>query len=191
MTTLGVKVDKKLINVQGESVEVFLWDVAGEVSQDKVPVSYFLGAHGIIYVFDLTRPLTYQNLESDISYLKRLAPKAVIKVVANKKDLVSQEQIAQISSTLDVPFDISTSARTGENVEDLFNSLANELLQKFIIFQLGRNVITVSLAQMSQNQWWLQIYPLHHLPQLQFLTQMCHVILAHQLLVALCYLLFQ
>jgi small GTP-binding protein len=96
LTTIGVKVDKKQIKVDNGDVEVFLWDVAGEVSQDKVPVSYFLGAHGIIYVFDLTRPLTDQNLMSDLSYLKKLAPKAIIKVVANKKDLVTPEQIAKI-----------------------------------------------------------------------------------------------
>jgi GTPase SAR1 family protein len=121
-----VKVDKKQIIVD---VEVFLWDVAGEVSQDKVPVSYFLGAHGIIYVFDLTRPLTYQNIISDISYLKKLAPKAIIKVVANKKDLVTPEQITQISNTLDVPYNIITSAKSGENVEDLFHDLAKEMFQ--------------------------------------------------------------
>jgi small GTP-binding protein len=129
LTTIGVKVDKKQIIVDGGDVEVFLWDVAGEVSQDKVPVSYFLGAHGIIYVFDLTRPLTYQNIISDISYLKKLAPKAIIKVVANKKDLVTPEQITQISNTLDVPYNIITSAKSGENVEDLFHDLAKEMFQ--------------------------------------------------------------
>ena len=65
LTTIGVKVDKKEIDIHGALVEIFLWDVAGEVSQEKVPISYFLGAHGIIYVFDLTRPLTYQNLKND------------------------------------------------------------------------------------------------------------------------------
>lgn len=129
LTTIGVKVDKKQINVGGGNVEVFLWDVAGEVSQDKVPVSYFLGAHGIIYVFDLTRPLTYQNLADDISYLKKLAPKAAIKIVANKKDLVTPEQVAQITGTLDVACDIVTSAKTGENVEDLFHDLARQIFQ--------------------------------------------------------------
>jgi len=110
--------------------EIFLWDVAGEVSQDKVPISYFLGAHGIIYVFDLTRPLTYQNLVRDISYLKKLAPKATVKVVANKKDLVTQEQLSKIIGTLDVPNDIVTSAKTGENVENLFHDLAHEIFTK-------------------------------------------------------------
>lgn len=130
LTTIGVKVDKKKIQTGNETVEIFLWDVAGEVSQDKVPISYFLGAHGIIYVFDLTRPLTYQNLEKDINYLKKLAPKATIKIVGNKKDLVTPEQIQQITNVLDYPCDIMTSAKTGENVESLFNNLATAMLQK-------------------------------------------------------------
>ncbi|NJN77398.1 MAG: GTP-binding protein [Saprospiraceae bacterium] len=130
LTTIGVKVNKKTVNVSGATVEIFLWDVAGEVSQDKVPVSYFLGAHGIIYVFDLTRPLTYQNMASDISYLKKLAPKATVKIVGNKKDLVTQEQLNQVINTLDVPHNIATSAKTGENVLDLFENLASEMFQK-------------------------------------------------------------
>lgn len=130
LTTIGVKVDKKQVHLPEGIVEIFLWDVAGEVSQDKVPISYFLGAHGIIYVFDLTRPLTYQNIESDIAYLKKLAPKASIKVVGNKKDLVTEEQIEQIARSLDVPYDMVTSAKTGENVEELFTDLASEMFEK-------------------------------------------------------------
>lgn len=127
LTTIGVKVDKKEVNANGETVEMFLWDVAGEISQDKVPVSYFLGAHGIIYVFDLTRPMTYQNLSTDITYLKKIAPKAVIKIVGNKKDLVSSEQINLVTSKLEISHDILTSAKTGENVNDLFQRLAYDL----------------------------------------------------------------
>lgn len=130
LTTIGVKVDKKQVQLPEGIVEIFLWDVAGEVSQDKVPISYFLSAHGIIYVFDLTRPLTYQNIESDITYLKKLAPKATIKIVGNKKDLVTEEQIAQITASLNIPHDMVTSAKTGENVEDLFTKLASEMFKK-------------------------------------------------------------
>lgn len=130
LTTIGVKVDKKQVQIDNGTVEIFLWDVAGEVSQDKVPISYFLGAHGIIYVFDLTRPLTYQNLEKDITYLKKLAPKATIKIVGNKKDLVTPDQIEQILNVLDVPANIITSAKTGENVSELFYDLANEMFNK-------------------------------------------------------------
>lgn len=42
ITTIGVKVNKKTIEIDGEEIALVLWDVAGEVSQDKVPTSYFL-----------------------------------------------------------------------------------------------------------------------------------------------------
>jgi len=130
LTTIGVKVDKKVVKLETDEVELFLWDVAGEVSQDKVPLSYLLGAHGIIYVFDVTRPLTYINLENDINYLKGKAKKAVIKVVGNKSDLLSSADLAEVLNNLPYPSDITTSAKTGANVDELFKNLAQTILDK-------------------------------------------------------------
>lgn len=130
LTTIGVKVDKKVIKLETDEVQLFLWDVAGEVSQDKVPLSYFLGAHGIIYVFDVTRPLTYENIEKDVNYLKSKAKKAIIKVVGNKSDLLSSAELADILNNLPYPSDLATSAKTGTNVEKLFEDLAQTILDK-------------------------------------------------------------
>lgn len=129
LTTIGVKVNKKTIDVDGNEVSLLLWDIAGEVSQDKVPNSYFLGASGIIYVFDLTRPSTYKNISNDVAYLNKMVPGCIIKVVANKSDLVTAEQIAEIKLSLEMPWDIITSAKTGENVEELFHSLGKAFLE--------------------------------------------------------------
>ena len=128
LTTIGVKVNKKVIQVKDEDLSILLWDIAGEVSQDKVPVSYFLGANGIIYVFDLTRPSTYKNIEEDIAYLTKILPEGVLKVVGNKKDLVSEEHIEGVLSSLPVTCDLVTSAKTGDNVENLFSSLGEAML---------------------------------------------------------------
>lgn len=128
LTTIGVKVNKKQIEVNGEEMSILLWDIAGEVSQDKVPVSYFLGATGIFYVFDLTRPSTHKNIVSDLSYLKSIVPDAVIKIVANKKDLLSEEQLANIKAQLPIQWDATTSAKTGENVEELLANLAESII---------------------------------------------------------------
>ena len=128
LTTIGVKVNKKTVDVGDEKVNLLVWDIAGEVSQDKVPTSYFLGASGIIYVFDLTRPLTYKNLTANIDYLKQLLPGGVIKIVGNKKDLLSSSELESILAQVELPVQITTSAKTGENVEELFLDLANELI---------------------------------------------------------------
>lgn len=128
LTTVGVRVNKKTLTVDNEEITLMLWDIAGEVSQDKVPVSYFLGTSGIIYVADLSRPLTFKNLVNDIKLLKELLPDGIIRIVANKADLVTPEQIAEIAASLSQPWDIITSAKTGDNVENLFENLAKKLI---------------------------------------------------------------
>lgn len=130
LTTIGVKVNNKSIKIEDETVSMMIWDIAGEVTQDKVPTSYFLGASGIIYVMDLSRPLTFSNLETDVQFLKELLPFANIVIVANKRDLVTDEQLENIKQELALPLDYATSAKTGENVDELFYELGKRLLQK-------------------------------------------------------------
>ena len=128
LTTIGVKVDKKVIDINGRELSLLIWDIAGEVFQNKVPHTYFLGASGVIYVFDLTRPSTYEHIEEDIAYLKKKLPQVIIKIVGNKLDLVEEKQIENQFSGFSLPYDILTSAKTGENVEELFQSLGKSFL---------------------------------------------------------------
>ncbi|MFN4256975.1 MAG: Rab family GTPase [Saprospiraceae bacterium] len=128
LTTIGVKVNKKSVLVGEQEVSLLLWDVAGEITQDKVPTSYFLGAAGVLYVFDLSRPITYQNIATDLEYLQSLLPYAVVRIVGNKKDLLTEAQIAEAAAKMSPPWDALTSAKTGENVEQLFQQLAADLI---------------------------------------------------------------
>lgn len=129
LTTIGVKVNKKQFELDGQEVSLLLWDIAGEISQDKVPVSYFLGATGVFYVFDLSRPSTFKNIKSDLEYLRDTVPDAVIKIIANKKDLLQPEQLEEVVQQLTpIKWDALTSAKTGENVEDTLIALAREIV---------------------------------------------------------------
>ena len=132
LTTIGVKVDKKVIEIDGKELNLLIWDIAGEISQNKVPNSYFLGTSGIIYVFDLTRPITVKNLETDLEHLRKLSPGVTIKTVGNKKDLVTAEQIRKFEEVTGVEYDFLSSAKTGENVEEIFTALGKSLLDSVI-----------------------------------------------------------
>jgi small GTP-binding protein len=128
LTTIGVKVNKKNLTIDDKELSLLLWDIAGEVAQDKVPASYFLGAGGIIYVVDLSRPMTFTNMKSDLAFLQKLLPDTTIIIVGNKKDLVSAADLAEMALNLEVKWDFITSAKTGENVEALFLELGKRLI---------------------------------------------------------------
>ncbi len=128
LTTIGVKVDKKVLNINGKELSMIIWDIAGEVKQDKVPNSYFLGTSAIIYVFDVTRKSTYEELEEDIAHIKKMLPTGITAIVGNKIDLVDDGFIEELKQNIPLPWDILTSAKTGDNVEQLFHDIGIKLL---------------------------------------------------------------
>lgn len=127
LTTIGVKIDKKSLEINGNTVSMILWDIAGEQSSSKIPKNYFMGAHGLLYVFDLSREETYQNLSDQIFEITKDNPKIQTIVLGNKSDLVNDALIEEIRSDTSLNFKI-TSAMTGDNVETSFQSLAENML---------------------------------------------------------------
>jgi len=129
LTTIGVKINKKELQVDGLDVTLIIWDIAGETEQQKIPESYKLGAHGVLYVFDITRPSTYNNLREQLNFIKAKIPNAPIRVLANKKDLLSAEERGSILEKLAFQEIRETSAKTGENVEEAFMLLTKAMVQ--------------------------------------------------------------
>ncbi|GAB4127661.1 MAG: hypothetical protein OHK0045_19260 [Raineya sp.] len=125
LTTLGVKIDKKVIELGEDLVNLMIWDIAGEVTQARVNASYYLGSNGVMYVFDVSRPSTYQQMEADIEYVQKLLPNVPILRIANKADLLSEEQINQIP----VKYDFLCSAKNNQNVEQAFQELTQAMLK--------------------------------------------------------------
>ncbi len=128
LTTIGVKIDKKVLKVDSMEVTLIIWDIAGETNQAKIPKSYQLGAHGVLYVFDITRPSTYQNLHEQLDYLGGVLPNAPVKVIANKKDLISAEKQEEVLAEIALDGIYTSSAKTGESVEEIFEALAKAMI---------------------------------------------------------------
>lgn len=123
-TTIGVNIEKKVVALNDDEVSMIIWDIAGESSHQKVPQSYKLGAHGVIYVVDLTRPATYEQLDTEIVNLRKYLSNVPVLVVGNKKDLFTEKEKTDIIKQLPLsPFALS-SAKTGENVDVIFTELA-------------------------------------------------------------------
>jgi len=127
-TTIGVKVDKKVVKIDNNEVSLLIWDIAGEASLDAIPDMYLTGAQGAILVFDYSREATYINLPEQLDFIKKKLNNSPIVLVGNKNDLVNENEIKNILDGLNFGQIISTSAKTGEGVEDLFENLARKMI---------------------------------------------------------------
>lgn len=129
LTTVGVKVDSKLVQRPGGAIKLVIWDIAGKSALDLLNQSYLKGASGLMLVCDGTREPTLRSALYLLMQARSTLgdPKAVLLV--NKLDLVDKWEIlphtvAGLRETMPV---FETSARTGDGVEAAFAALA-ELL---------------------------------------------------------------
>jgi len=128
--TIGVHILKKEVEIApDENVSLIIWDLEGYDDIKKTRSSYLLGTHGFIYVFDITRPATFQNLEDDIAYIKNQYATTPLKLVGNKADMVTKTYLKENKDIFGIKPDFFTSAKTGDKVDDLFTTLAKELVK--------------------------------------------------------------
>ncbi|WP_055447027.1 Rab family GTPase [Lacinutrix mariniflava] len=129
--TIGVHIFKKNITIpeQGTDVSLVIWDLEGNDDITNTRLSYLLGTHAFIYVYDVTRPATYESLESEINFLKEKQKNTSITVVGNKEDLVTKAYLKQNSGNFGSLTDLYVSAKTGDKVDLLFSNLAEALIK--------------------------------------------------------------
>ncbi len=128
-STVGVKIDRKVVNVDGVEITLVLWDLAGRDPQQDVGASYLKGAHGAIYVADGTRKTTVDQL-GDLRRITYGAAGAVPSVIAlNKVDLTDQWTLTATDEQglAAVGGLFRTSAKSGEGVEEMFQYIARAM----------------------------------------------------------------
>ncbi len=130
-TTIGVKIDKKVIRVKDQDVTLMLWDVAGAEDHFTVPDSFIRGSAGYLLVIDGTRVETLDRGLDLVAQVENSLGKIPFVAILNKTDLVDRWQLQnehiQSLTALGCPL-IRTSALTGEGVEKAFNTLAEQIL---------------------------------------------------------------
>ena len=59
ISTVGVDWQNKDIDVNGESVELQIWDTAGQDRIQTVTKQYFNNCQGIVVIYDCSNPATF------------------------------------------------------------------------------------------------------------------------------------
>jgi small GTP-binding protein len=133
LDTVGVKIDKKEIDVEGRRMVMLLWDIKGQDFQ-SLTAAYLRNASGILLVVDGTRR---QTLDVALDFHRRIhegsGPVPSVVLMFNKDDLSGQWEVRnsdiETVAAKKIPV-IKGSAKTGKGVEDAFLTLAAQMLAK-------------------------------------------------------------
>lgn len=126
-TTIGVKIDKKQVTKKGKDVQLLLWDLEGIDRYCGFNPRYLRGATAYIVVVDQTLSQSLLEGLDILSMAKEHYPDTPAFFVVNKTDLPcswhwSEAEVEEHAKHFTSV--IRTSAKTGDNVEELFSTIA-------------------------------------------------------------------
>ena len=138
LSTVGVKLSRKLIEFQepaAKNLQLLIWDIEGNTKFKAIAPSYLQGAKGAIIVGDVTRQETLDRLSEHMQSFLAINPQGFLAVALNKADLTEDATLKSLSQA--VPFQDdprvlvvhATSAKTGKAVDNLFQMLAQRLME--------------------------------------------------------------
>ncbi len=127
--TIGVHIMKKEVILSNGGVTLIIWDVEGTDDFTQYRSSYLLGASSFVYVFDASRAVTYSDLKYNMDHLQDKFPGTSVHIVGNKVDLVDEKELMKDLEAQGIKHSYLSSAKTGKNVELLFEDIAAQLLK--------------------------------------------------------------
>jgi len=129
-TTVGVKIDKKTVRIEGQKLTLILWDLAGEDDFYQVRMSYLRGSSAYLLVADGTRRASLdkalelqQKAESEIG-------KVPFILLINKLDLINEWEVKDpdLAALSEKGWQVvATSAKTGVGVNETFQALGQRV----------------------------------------------------------------
>ncbi|MFX1411699.1 MAG: Rab family GTPase [Promethearchaeota archaeon] len=137
--TIGVDFHVKKLNISGLTVSLQIWDFAGEDRFRFLLPSYVIGASGGIFMYDITRYSSLKNyndwLEIFTKAYKGNKQQIPVIMVGGKLDLqykraVDSNEAFELAKKSNLYGFVECSAKTGENVEDIFIEIGKLMMRK-------------------------------------------------------------
>lgn len=130
--TIGSNFLIKDVELDGKTIRLLLWDIGGQPQFHKLRTIYFKGSNAALGVFDLSSSQTLLKIPGWISSIKKTIKKTIPMVlIGNKADLereVDRLEAEDLAKRLNCEY-METSAKTGENVELVFEKIAKACLE--------------------------------------------------------------
>ena len=132
LATVGLDNFTKDETIDDKNIKVKLWDTAGQERFKSLANGFFRNAQGIMLVYDITNHESFESLKFWIESIKNNLGndlKIPIIIIGNKIDLeereVKTEEAESFCKNQNIPY-FETSAKTGENIVNLFQKIADD-----------------------------------------------------------------
>ncbi|KAJ0249278.1 Ras-related protein RABA1g [Hirschfeldia incana] len=131
-STIGVEFATRSIRVDEKTVKAQIWDTAGQERYRAITSAYYRGAVGAFLVYDVTRRVTFENVERWLKELRdHTDANIVVMLVGNKADLRHLRAVSTEDATAfaerESTFFMETSALEALNVEDAFTQVLSQI----------------------------------------------------------------
>lgn len=132
-STIGALYESYTETRNGKSIELQIWDTAGQEQYRSLGPIYFRSSAGAILVYDITNQRSYDNLEEWLTSFRNVGGQnTIVIVVGNKNDLSDQRVVpretAEEWATSHGCGYTETSALMGYGVKNLFKMFIDSLL---------------------------------------------------------------
>ncbi|MHA1143196.1 MAG: GTP-binding protein [Candidatus Helarchaeota archaeon] len=134
-STIGVSIIKNDLNIDGDTIHLQIWDIAGQERWAGMRRVYYAGSLGALLLYDVTRVQSFDNLEKWVNEFQTYtSSENPLLMIGNKIDLVqirkiSKEDGEKKASEFGIPY-LETSAKTAENINRAYEELARSLIRK-------------------------------------------------------------
>lgn len=133
MGTAGLDMHKKIVKINDENINIIIYDSAGHERFRKITEVQYKGSDGLILVYDITDKRSFEWIIEWIDKLKSENYSSMdILLIGNKIDLedrkISENDLIDLGNRYNIPT-IESSALTGQNVDEAFNKIINNIYQ--------------------------------------------------------------
>ena len=134
-STIGANFMEKIIKRGDKEVLLNIWDTAGQEKFHSLGKHFYKDSYIVCFVYDITNQESLDSLKARwYPDLQKYGEKyTVLAVVGNKSDLYEEDNLADEAQAKEFAKEINatfflTSAKSGDGIEKLFNTLADQYL---------------------------------------------------------------
>ncbi len=137
LSTIGKGSYSYEIVLHGYKLKMKIWDTAGQERFKSMSLNAVKNVDGLLLVYSIANRESFNNLEAWLSQLNDVTDlkKKPVVIIGNKKDLESTREVEfnegkEFADSRNLHF-YEVSAKTGENVQEAFNDIFEQLYNIF------------------------------------------------------------